>query len=445
MINKNKNSKLLKLFIHKLYGALCSCVFLFASSVSGIVIYEPFFIFPPPDNPISRDTYRAVAMVCDADGLNTSGSAVYIKDKYLLTANSVADRSHVTFDGFTFYERDLEFQPKQIVADGQPVDLKVIKLLENPFGFEIPMQSMQVSDSNLAVAYEDAYIVGWGEGNDPNLLALPIFPRIWPWGGIDTIEKRWGDNGVERAEVYVGQGYQYDALVTVLRPDFTDSRESGITQFDLGGGIFSKIDDEWQLIGIATHMTQNSGENTSTFTFDPNPSEIEPNPLELEPVYPDLNYFVRISSYVDEIEAAMVEPLTFSVWAMTQGLVGADALNTADTDGDGIIQLLEYALGGNPNQSDVEIYPTSQLVQEGDKSYLEITLLRPQGLANTTYTPEVSLDLSNWAEPSAFDPAIPFMVADPVVVGEGIESVVYRVEVTQDERVFVRLRVSVAS
>ena len=412
---------------------------LFTSISHGIVIQNPLFGIEPINNADQLDVNRAVARVCDGDGSNTAGSATYIRGKYLLTANQVENRSHVTFDGFTFYERDTAFEPQQIVAEGQNIDLKVIKLLETPdfsgAGIEITMYADKNSNADIVQGIDDALIVGWGVGNGTSRFAhFSSSSIIWTWGDNSTIDKRRGYNAVNEAQTFSGEGYNYEALVTDLSPFFF---EGGIARFDEGAGMFTVIDGEWQLIGIATHYTQTAGDNTSTFGFS------------FDSYPPDLNYFVRISTYIDEIEAVLADPppdpSTYSGWKLTQGLEGADALDTADTDGDGIVQLLEFALGGNPNQSDIEIYPTSQLVTESEKTYLQITLTRPQGLANTTYSAEVSLDLSNWADPSEFVPAIPLTVTDPVVVDEGIEAVVYRVEVTNDEKLFIRLRVSVTS
>ena len=197
------------------------------------------------------------------------------------------------------------------------------------------------------------------------------------------------------------------------------------------GGFFKKIDNTWQLIGIATHATENSEVDTSTFDFFS---------------APDLNYFVRISSYIDEIAAAMVDtppdPMTYAGWILEQGLANDDAEVDADTDGDGMVQLLEFALGGNPSLSDNEIYPASQLITVDNSTFFEMTLTRPQGLQSITYSPELSLDLSNWAAPGAFDPPIAFETDVPVAIGNGTEQVKYRIALDQDQKLFLRLRVT---
>lgn len=428
-------------FIHLLLnfkGLLFIGLLCLNTTSSGIVIHNPAFINAIEEGDDGYDALSIVAKVCDESGNNVSGSATFIKGKFLLTANSVENRSHVTFDDITFYARDMEFEPRQIVVNGQNVDLKVIKLLEEPTFPNADLEVLLYSDSgnNSEViggfTTPDVIVAGWGVGNDRNHDPGFGFTRSWAWADIESVEKRYGYNQVKSIEILTDGTYNYEALVTELNPNFT---EGAIAHLDEGGGIFKKFNNEWHLIGIATHYTQLFDNNFSYFDFPP--------PF-FTSIPPDLNYFVRISAYIDEIEAAMIDSSTYLGWQLEQGLSGDDTLGTADTDGDGISQLLEFALGGNPLQSDVEVYPKSELTTDGDKSFLNIILARPQGLQGVTYTPEVSTDLLNWAEPDAFDPVIPVVIEGPTDKTNGIEEVIYRFEI-DDKMIFARLRVSISS
>ena len=403
-----------------------------------------------PDNE-RANIFNAVARVCDENGENTSGSATYLRGKYLLTANHVSNRSHVTFDGITFYERDIKFVPKQIVVEGANVDLKLIKLVEVPVfsGTEIEI-SLNTDASRELVLFDsnglEVTLVGWGVGRVPNEDDTdPSLTNIWTWGDQSTIAKRWGSNNIEASTTFNldDSAYNYEALVTNLLPRLvSDKIEAGIARFDSGSGMFAKINNEWKLVGIATSVTQNSGEGTSTFSF------FQDNPLTSEDddeIFADLNYFVRISSYISEIEEAIPNTSTYLGWKIDHGLYDTDAIDTADTDGDGINQLLEFALGGDPNQNDASILPTSQLVQDGNETYLEVTLTRPQGLQNITYTPQITTDLSNWINLDESSAAPEFTVSDPIDNGEGTESINYRFKLAAAEKLFVRFLIQESS
>ncbi len=69
--------------------------------------------------------------------------------------------------------------------------------------------------------------------------------------------------------------------------------------------------------------------------------------------------------------------VTYADWTSDFGLTGGDAALTANPDADEMINLLEYALGGNPtNATDVGILPTSGIVNDAGTDYFEYVYRR---------------------------------------------------------------------
>lgn len=70
---------------------------------------------------------------------------------------------------------------------------------------------------------------------------------------------------------------------------------------------------------------------------------------------------------------------------------------TADPDGDGFSNLLEYALGGDPNRASSTVSPVTTIVSEGDDLYLSLSFDRPRDLAHAVYEVQTSTDLWRWS------------------------------------------------
>ena len=94
----------------------------------------------------------------------------------------------------------------------------------------------------------------------------------------------------------------------------------------------------------------------------------------------------------------------FSSWIIQTPGTGAltDALD--DPDHDGIPNLMEYALGGNPVSGQSGVLPDVSSSDFGGAKYLTITFDRARSDVN--YIVEVSPDLVQWTE-IAFAPVTP--------------------------------------
>lgn len=113
--------------------------------------------------------------------------------------------------------------------------------------------------------------------------------------------------------------------------------------------------------------------------------------------------------------------------------------NSADPDGDGMDNLLEYALVGDPINPDVRLLPELVTVTDlGGVEYLGLRYRTRIGADDITYSLQSSVDLATWLP-----------VNDSVSVessdnGDGSQTVTMRLDqgINEDDRRFLRLQVS---
>lgn len=376
--------------------------------------------------PASGAPFESVARVCNNGGGGTSGSAVHIRGKYMLTANHVSNRSHVTFDGSTYWGRDTAFTPIQFGT----TDMKLIKLVNSP-----GLPTTELFSDNIGDTLVAATLIGWGVGRDTGVNDSGAgSTNIWQWGNTGTLEKRWGTNTISASgsgEVTTGTNYDY--LITYLERN-AGINEAAATLYDSGSGLYLEQNGSWKLVGLTAAITSINGPTEQEQT---NPYNSTFGIFNSR----DRNYFVRISSYASAIEAAIPDTDTYAGWKTDHSLYGADADNTADTDDDGISQLHEFALGGDPNENDLSILPTHSLVEDGGSSYLELNVTRPIGLQGISYTPRTTTDLSNWPVGS-IDIANPNPT--PVNNLDSTETLTYRRSqaVAAADKAFIRVEIS---
>lgn len=151
---------------------------------------------------------------------------------------------------------------------------------------------------------------------------------------------------------------------------------------------------------------------------------------------------------VEQLRDIAIAPAR-DVWRHTR--FGAGAGNTvvsgdaADPDGNGVTNLMEYALGAAPlNPSSV---PMPVVSRTGDG--LSLTFTRPTSVTDLTYTVQVSGDLAKWNDGSTYAPAGD--ITDNAFTTQilrsssgGTESITVRdnVPVTEGARRFMRLKVT---
>lgn len=161
-------------------------------------------------DPGSGVPWGSVGKVVNSDGSLLSGSAVYLGDGFLLTANHVTmdlTYSFVTFDEVEFFSIDPAFKGgsrsygKQ-VASG--LDMAVFKLTSIPVSATAAILLPTAIESFGATA--SATLIGWGVGRVPS---APVYTDTVTWGDATTSDKRWGVNAPRGTAAI-----PYDALVT---------------------------------------------------------------------------------------------------------------------------------------------------------------------------------------------------------------------------------------
>ena len=110
-------------------------------------------------------------------------------------------------------------------------------------------------------------------------------------------------------------------------------------------------------------------------------------------------------------------------------------VDSADPDGDGIPNLMEYALGLAPKTSSVAGLPVAATQTAGGKTYLTLTFTKIRALADITYTVQVSGDLQTWNSGSSYTARMDDDTTDQAVYRD--------LTATQDSsRRFIRLTVT---
>ena len=132
----------------------------------------------------------------------------------------------------------------------------------------------------------------------------------------------------------------------------------------------------------------------------------------------------------------------YGAWAAASGLgAGPQAQPFADFELDGIVNLLEFALGSDPTARDLALLrqPGIRSVEVNGQTaeYLTLTYRKRRNAPSLSYTVEVSSDLSSWQPTS-------HQVGPPEDNGDGTDSVTMRdlQPIAAGVRRFIRLAIA---
>ncbi len=123
---------------------------------------------------------------------------------------------------------------------------------------------------------------------------------------------------------------------------------------------------------------------------------------------PATTHFVRVralypSGDSDTTAALSVTTLTLAQSWCAAHLGNANAPMLGDTDKDGLVELLEYALGLDPRVVTLP-GPVQSVVQAGGADYLALTFTRNLAATEVTLTVQIFTDLLTWSDGSSYGP-----------------------------------------
>ena len=236
----------------------------------------------------------------------------------------------------------------------------------------------------------------------------------WGWGPSDGVQ-RWGENIV--SSIY-NNGVEDD----LLRATFDQNgitNECTLSSGDSGGGAFINDAGAWKLAGVnygvdGAFYTDSSGDGP----FDAALIEMggfwqqndNPPPAFVQISGPSAFYPTRISTKIAWIYS-VIDP-------------------TGDPDGDGIPNLLEYALHSSPIVPDVSVL--TQVGREGN--FLTLTYTQVTTATDITYVVEQSSDLVNWTTANA--------QTQVLSTNGNVETIQASVDTTGSNALFLHLRVT---
>lgn len=225
---------------------------------------------------------------------------------------------------------------------------------------------------------------------------------------------------------------QYEA--TIPDPHWTNNGVPAIITYDLdpalAGQAYTMPLNHSSELSVTWSITSGKPD---WLTIDPESGELSGTPEATDP-YSQLITLqtddgTSTSSYMVPLRVSGSNNIDLSDWQSLYGIT--DNQLASDVDGDGVSELLEYALGGNPGVVDSIVLPSLEVTS----SAVTFEHVRRKGAA-LQYGVKVSENMAEWG---------PAVVAETSVAdrGDGFEEVRFTLDLEDPtDKVFVRLQVS---
>lgn len=126
---------------------------------------------------------------------------------------------------------------------------------------------------------------------------------------------------------------------------------------------------------------------------------------------------------------------TYATWSSGITWGGGDNSLNGDPDGDGLVNLLEYALNTNPVNSTPEGLSVSKLEDSGN-TYLVVAYRKHKDASDLTYTLEKSTNMASWID---YVPAPADITT--TAIDANTDNVSIRIPTNSSEKIFIRLKI----
>jgi lysophospholipase L1-like esterase len=230
------------------------------------------------------------------------------------------------------------------------------------------------------------------------------------------------------------RSHQPDAQIFCITPTYSTNTESpdGQTTLDDYREAIDELVAARQAVGdLRIHSVQGDEIITSDAQLQ-DPAHLTPDGA------------TDLANGLFDVMNPVVNPLTFDRWGGLHDLSGSDAAALSDPDGDGVSNLLEFAMGGIPTSGSdpASIFRLQPFAPAGDAAFREFTFrrLRDAALKGLTYHLEWTDNLTSgfWTVSEVEETAADAVDAE-------YEQVVSRIALPEDRHHFVRLKVAMSN
>lgn len=262
------------------------------------------------------------------------------------------------------------------------------------------------------------HVVAIGRGTQRgNARTFGVQLRGWDWGPGDQI-KRWGENIV--SSIY-NTGVENDLLRSAFDQNGL-ANECTLSNGDSGGGAFISDGGVWKLAGIHYAV------DDPFYTAPSASTKFDAALFDMSDFYesPDNGATFNLITGPPPIPAGFYPTRISTKLAWIYSVIDP----TGDLDGDGIPNLMEYALHLDPLAPDAAGLP--RVGREGN--FLTLTYSKVTTATDITYTVLQSSDLSSWSTATTQN--------DILSTNGNVQTIKARIDIGTSTHLFAELRVT---